>query len=110
MVILILYFFYWFWSMPKFYCRAIYRCCPLYCISDNFLNVRIVVGWKTFMTWSKIEYLSFSSVVTAATSKHLTASKPADKYQCIRGWNVKALSVHFLMRQLYIFTNAVCNW
>ena len=61
------------------------------------------------MAGLKIEHLSITSVVAAATSENFPTLEPSDKNKIIRGRYVEKLAVHFIFFKGYGFAKAFRN-
>src|SRR5699024_1689217 len=90
---------YWFWCMPI--------SGPFHTITDDSLNLFIMICWIGFVTWPEIKYLSPATVECRSTSKHFSTFKPTDKYKLIWCWYIKMFSIHFFFFQFDILTDSL---
>ena len=76
------------------------RSCPLYCVFDYSLNVRVIVRKACFMTGLEIEYLAGSAQEAASASEDVSVFIPSSENKCIGLRNIEGLAV-----KLFLFDN-----
>ena len=71
--------------------------CPLYCVLDYALYVRIVIRGAGLVTGLEIEYLSRSAQEAAAASENIAVLVPSAENECVGLWNVEGLAIELLL-------------
>ena len=83
--------------------------CPLHRIDNHLLNFRLMIDGEHLMARTEVENLSFSAMPAATAAEHFSAFEPADKHLLIRLGNIKALTVHLLVRNYNFLVQTVYN-
>ena len=75
---------------------------PFYGVLNDSLYIFIVVCGVALVARTEVEHFAHASVVAQSGTEHLATLEPADKQQLVWSGDVKALSVHFLVRQFKV--------
>ena len=68
-----------------------------------------MIDGEHLMARTEVENLSFSAMPAATAAEHFSAFEPADKHLLIRLGNIKALTVHLLVRNYNFLVQTVYN-
>jgi hypothetical protein len=78
-------------------------------ISDDGLDLGIVVDRECFVTGLEVEDLSLATVPAITAAEDLATFEPADEHLFLRRGNVEIFTIHFLVGELDDLGNAMCN-
>src|SRR6266487_751458 len=84
-------------------------CGPACGVSNDTLHIGMVIRWQCLVTGPEVEDLARAACVAATTSEDLATCKPAHKDQCLRGRDIKVLTIHLFMLDLDIFSKTLHN-